>query len=336
VIDFTVPPDLRSLLDRVSEVSGTIGEMFETTRGINAYDRAQGQSAEVIKSRAYHASYRKDASFSPELMGEDIGRYERKWSGDHWIAYGPHLAAPREERFFEQPKLLVRKLLSSGRIVCYLDDEHFYVDQQLYIAIPSRSTIISLWYCCAVVNSRLLSFCYRNSFREEGVLFAQMTVAAFNSLPIRRIEFTTPDDERERLVADGIAKARAWIDEAQRGSAASASFSEFHGSDFGRWLDERLSAEPEESDVVHDLLAHLAERMIAMNEEKQGRIEAFWLDLEGVTDADTYEALSEHGKWEASACGRPKPAAPSWTRRAAPRATWTRAWAGTRGASRPS
>jgi hypothetical protein len=75
-------------------------------------------------------------------------------------------------------------------------------------------------------------------------------------------------------------------------------FSVFSGSTLGLWLDERLSAEAEQADVVHDLLAHLAERMIAMHKEKQGRVEAFWLDLEGVTDADTFEDLQEHGKWE--------------------------------------
>jgi hypothetical protein len=37
--------------------------------------------------------------------------------------------------------------------------------------------------------------------------------------------------------------------------------------------------------VVHDLLTHLAERMIAMHKERQERVEAFWLDLEGVTGA---------------------------------------------------
>jgi type I restriction-modification system DNA methylase subunit len=308
VIDFTVSPSLKNLLDKVCTVSQTIEDMFETTRGINAYDKAQGQSTDVIESRAYHASRKKDASFFPELMGEDVGRYQNKWSGDHWIAYGPHLAAPREERFFKQPKLLVRKLLSSGRIVCLIDDEDFYVDQQLYIAIPTRNTVISLWYCCAVVNSRLLSFYYRNSFREKEVLFAQMTVAAFNSLPIRRIDFTTPADERERLVAEGIAETAEWTESAENDSVESVRFSAFSGSPLARWLDDRLSADPQpgretagpQSDVVHDLLAHLAERMIAMHQQKQDRTEAFWLDLEGVTDPETFEDLKEHGKWEAS------------------------------------
>jgi len=68
--------------------------------------------------------------------------------------------------------------------------------------------------------------------------------------------------------ADGIAEAAEWIEAAEGGSVDSATFSAFSGSNVGRWLDERLSAEPEQSDVVHDLLAHLAERMIEMHQEK--------------------------------------------------------------------
>ncbi|MCD4798463.1 MAG: hypothetical protein K8R19_05580 [Methanosarcinales archaeon] len=50
-------------------------------------------------------------------------------------------------------------------------------------------------------------------------------------------------------------------------------------------MGERLGAEPEESDVVHDLLAHLAERMIDMNKEKNAEIKSFRGFLEGETGA---------------------------------------------------
>jgi hypothetical protein len=42
----------------------------------------------------------------------------------------------------------------------------------------------------------------------------------------------------------------------------------------------RLKADPEQSDVIHDLLAHLAEQMVAMNKDKQAEIKGFlsWLE----------------------------------------------------------
>jgi hypothetical protein len=71
----------------------------------------------------------------------------------------------------------------------------------------------------------------------------------------------------------------------------------------GRWPIVRLRGRvvaSTQADVVHDLLAHLAERMIAMHQERQARIETFWLDLEGVAHADTFETLRDKGKWESS------------------------------------
>ena len=86
-------------------------------------------------------------------------------------------------------------------------------------------------------------------------------------------------------------------------------YAAFLDSPLGRWLDERLSpihtpdpelirrhnADPlnqdrqlpeegpvEQSDVVHDLLAHLAEQMIEMNKQKQAEVKGFlsWLERE--------------------------------------------------------
>jgi hypothetical protein len=156
----------------------------------------------------------------------------------------------------------------------------------------------------AVLNSRLLTYVYQIRTGERGRTFAQVKLYDLRRLPIRRIEFTTPADERERLVegakaraeeavqalaASGIVGSHVPLDRAVLSRAASPALA---------LVDERLSADPEQSDVVHDLLAHLAERMIAMHQEKRARVEAFWLDLEGVTDAGTFETVRHRGKWE--------------------------------------
>ena len=81
-------------------------------------------------------------------------------------------------------------------------------------------------------------------------------------LPIRRISFTTLAPERarlgaelQRLYADGkfpelLAQVKACLPKDEAGSNIS---------------------EKEKSDVVHDLLAHLAERMLEMNKQKLAR-----------------------------------------------------------------
>ena len=132
-------------------------------------------------------------------------------------------------------------------------------------------------------------------------------MSVLDRFPIRRIAFTTPTDERARLVEVGITEATEWIESTEKGSVDSVKFSVFSGSKLGHWLEQRLSpihipdpalvrqhnADPlnkdhqlpeagpvEQSDVVHGLLAHLAEQMMAMNKDKQAEVKGFlsWLE----------------------------------------------------------
>jgi hypothetical protein len=139
-------------------------------------------------------------------------------------------------------------------------------------------------------------------------------------LPIRRIEFTTPGDERERLAARGQALAAQAVQQDLRGLAdlgglggglapldrAAALHAAAPALDF---VAGRLQAQPEQADVIHDLLAHLAGEMIDLHKKKQERTEAFWLDLEGVTDADAFAKLQK-GKQERTLWKRSKPCRP--------------------------
>jgi len=143
--------------------------------------------------------------------------------------------------------------------------------------------------------------------------FPQVTLADLRALPIRRLAFTTPTAERKHLVEEGKRRIDAWI-AARQGEATTDSrctypFSRFTSDDVGLWIGERLSpvhtpdpervrqhnGDPlnedwqlpeegpvEQSDVVHDLLAYLAEQMIQMNKEKQAEVKGFlaWLERE--------------------------------------------------------
>ncbi len=59
------------------------------------------------------------------------------------------------------------------------------------------------------------------------------------------------------------------------------------------FVGARLDAKPEESDVVHDLLAYLAERMIEMNREKNAEIKGFLRWLEGGIGAPVEELANK-------------------------------------------
>ncbi|PDW02271.1 Eco57I restriction-modification methylase domain-containing protein [Candidatus Viridilinea mediisalina] len=107
-------------------------------------------------------------------------------------------------------------------------------------------------------------------------------------LPIRRITFTTPAAERTALVAEGQRRYEAGL--AQAASATDWRAWREHWRELWAWAEARLpqladgnpDVANEQSDVVHDLLAHLAEQMIALHKRKQAAAAHFtdWLAQE--------------------------------------------------------
>ena len=120
-------------------------------------------------------------------------------------------------------------------------------------------------FLLAIINSRYTSwylhrFVYNFSTRTMGFRdgFA-------DKLPIRDINFTTPEGERENHVEALIRD----YEEARRSAPPPADTAVLAA------VEEHLNADPERTDVIHDLLAHLAHEMTQLKEERQDLERAF-------------------------------------------------------------
>ncbi|MCK9407451.1 MAG: hypothetical protein M0Q47_13720 [Methanothrix sp.] len=108
---------------------------------------------------------------------------------------------------------------------------------------------------------------------DGGINFRALLVS---ELPIPRISFTTPAPERARLVAE----LQQLYSEGKHDEILTQVDSLLPRDEAGNFITEG-----EKSDVVHDLLAFLAERMLEMNKEKQKEIRGFLDWLEGYLGA---------------------------------------------------
>ena len=120
----------------------------------------------------------------------------------------------------------------------------------------------SLQFILAVVNSNLISFYGRYklpNFSKDT--FPKLNPSDVQQLPISKITFTTPAAERARLTQQIIARYAS-------------------GDNAGVVAAAQAAISAEQTDVVHDLLAHLAGRMIDLNKAKQAEIKRFlgWLE----------------------------------------------------------
>ena len=138
--------------------------------------------------------------------------------------------------------------------------------------LEERSKMVCLHFLIGILNSTLGQRML-DSFRP-GTLDAYPD--DWKKLPIRRINFTTPADERNHQ----LEKAKTLYQRClNRGSTDRV---------LG-FVKGHLTADPERSDVIHDLLAFLAEEMIEMNKAKGEEIRGFlrWLEREIRVEIDT-------------------------------------------------
>jgi len=209
--------------------------------------------------------------------------------GKHpWFA----LHRPRDPSIFRKVKLV--GLTTSDRLNLTVDFGELFAMDNLYL-IHLRSHHVRTYYCIlAILNSCLLSYIYRSLAQEEDRVLPQVKAENLYALPIYRISFVTPSEEQSRLVDDGEKQYEKYIktgdpdtliyfieSRLMKEHRPDSELVKKHNSDpLNKEWQIPDGALWEQSDVVHDILAFLAEQMIEMNKEKQNEVKGFinWLE----------------------------------------------------------
>lgn len=146
-----------------------------------------------------------------------------------------------------------------------LTDEELYNTQNQFNLLARPAT--NLKFILAIFNSRLMSFYHRRVFLDVALQrFQKVLIKDAKTFPIRHVEFRTPQTKRAALVE----KAEQLYER---------SLANENSENVLAFVAEQLAAKPERSDVVHDLLAFLAERMTILNHEKRTAAKQFLTDL---------------------------------------------------------
>ncbi|MGM0687507.1 MAG: TaqI-like C-terminal specificity domain-containing protein, partial [Promethearchaeati archaeon] len=272
-------PDLVSRIEKVSIPLGTISKSkqgYIPYRLTTLARRFGEKEAKRIKnSRAWHSRSKLDVTYLPELQGGDVSRFEIDWSGV-WVSYGEWVSSYVELEYFTTPRLLFREITSEppNRLLATYVAETFVHNPSVLNACFLQTEYSHL-YCLTLVNSSLLSeYFYRTSSKSDKGLFPKVLVEDVRRLPIRRMNFTMPRVEREQLMAEAKRLFRQYLQSKDWNSILL-----FVAERLPHKLDGTPDTELEQSDVIHDLLAFLAEKMIRLHKDKQAEIEGFliWL-----------------------------------------------------------
>jgi hypothetical protein len=191
IFDVEVNNASRSIIERIRSGSIKHEVICDITRGVNPYDKYTGQDAQTIKNKLYHSTIKKDDSFVPEIRGKHLGNYYYKWDGSSYISYGPWLAAPREKKYFEGERLVMRQVLSE-KLVCTVIEEQIIIDQSVFISKikDEYSRKIKCKYLLALFASKLYAYYFKLSNNEFDALFPKIKIGEFKELPVKLIDIT--------------------------------------------------------------------------------------------------------------------------------------------------
>ncbi|MCJ2556822.1 MAG: N-6 DNA methylase [Candidatus Thermoplasmatota archaeon] len=209
-------------------------------------------------------------------------RYAVKKAGKKWYEFAVVNAVGL---FKTKPKIVTPFKAPENRFgVDYLG---LIGSQDIYaLAIKDEFSYVDPHFVVALLNSRFMTWAYQLFYGRRKKAEFDYYTNLLEHIPIPKIDFTTPMKARVALLENAKELYQEYLKTKARNPIL-----DFLKSRLPK--GGNLVREKEESDVVHDLLAYLADQMIEMHRQKQNQTETFFTDLQGVVEEEVFKTLQK-------------------------------------------
>lgn len=183
-------PAQSKLFNKIESVSVLLGDVTESSQGIILYKTSEDAE------RAEYTGFQQHRGWKRLLRGKNIGRYETKWGGEY-VNYGSWLWCARDEKFFDEPKILLHAMRNKSlarRLVATYDNEKYYNAHNLANIIAKKNSPYDLRFIIGLFNSNLINYWYKAHFPNVNI-----NPGDFRQIPIRSINFS---DKADRALHD--------------------------------------------------------------------------------------------------------------------------------------
>ncbi|RZJ67481.1 MAG: type II restriction endonuclease [Flavobacterium sp.] len=174
------------ILEKVLNAGVELGSLADFSLGITPYDKYKGHTKEIIENKEFHSKIKTSDIYKPLIKGENIIPYIVQNQVGEYIKYGEWLGAKREEKFFVEPRVIVRQIVSGKppKIYAGYSDEPLYFTQIGFAVIPKHG--ITIWEVLALLNSKLVNFYHKFVYLDiEKELFQKILIENAKSLPVK-------------------------------------------------------------------------------------------------------------------------------------------------------
>ncbi len=190
VIDIFVNSSMRSLVNKMDDISIQLGTIVDVLNGIATYKDMEG----ILDSL-------QDVNSKPILFGKDISRYHFKYSGKYVNYIREKLLRARNEKIFLASQKLIMQRIGGILITAY-DDQQYYTFNSVNNLILKDGVKYNLKYILGIINSKLMRLSYITRFTNKSSLTVNISKTFLDQLPIRTIKFLDPSDRagHDRMV----------------------------------------------------------------------------------------------------------------------------------------
>jgi len=187
-LDLSYNPKSALLLSKIKCQSTTLGEIGDVKDGI-----IQSKIPDILFLKKPKDNYSKRL-----LFGKDIARYVITFN-NNWVNYKPIEMKRielergggglrlRKREIFERNKILTRQ--TADEIIASYDTDNYYYSNTLHGTCIIDKNYNPL-YILGILNSKLITWYYRNTTAEHGKVFAQVKIELLKLLPIRKASET--------------------------------------------------------------------------------------------------------------------------------------------------
>ncbi len=209
--------DALRLLKIIEKDSHPLKDFVQTSLGITPYDKSKGHSKAMIKERIFHSETKLNDDYVPLISGHNIYKYIVSDNVTReYLKYGNWLGAPRERRFFDNEKIIIRQILGDGQqIIAGYSDTPQYFTQIGFSVISKTNDSKQLKVILGILNSQLMSYYHKNKYLDpQKILFQKILIANAKKFPIK---WPTNLDSFSQLIDEIIdAKAKSLSEDIYR------------------------------------------------------------------------------------------------------------------------
>ncbi len=203
IFDFSLPDKLMPLLKKIERISEKLipSVVSDIRRGLRP-DMSKFEDRFFISANEYEALPQNEKTlYKKHIRGENIiDRYKIHWS-DEYVKFEPEkMAEGKDKELYEEAKIVIKRI--GRRLRTSYDCDNYYCYKTVHIIRKSDSKA-DLLYLIAILNSRLMDFCFITRFYLSRLGRGSFE---FREQFLKHLPIKLPQTSEEQAFADEITK----------------------------------------------------------------------------------------------------------------------------------